>query len=70
MFNSFQRPAGREYTITVTLLAVALIFIPALASVVAAVELLACSGSECALFDCGMDPLEEVSDALPFCDCR
>ena len=33
MFTSFQRPAGREYTITVTLLAVALIFIPALASV-------------------------------------
>jgi hypothetical protein len=33
MFNSFQRPPGREYTVTITLLAVALIFIPALAAV-------------------------------------
>jgi hypothetical protein len=33
MFNSFQQPAGREYTVTIALLAVALIFIPALAAI-------------------------------------
>jgi hypothetical protein len=33
MFNSFQHPAGREYTVTIALLAVALIFIPALAAI-------------------------------------
>lgn len=33
MFHSFQRPAGREYTVTIALLAAALIFIPALVAV-------------------------------------
>ena len=33
MFDSFQHPAGREYTTTVALLAAAFIFIPALVAV-------------------------------------
>ena len=33
MFHSFERPEGREYTVTIALLAAALIFIPALVAV-------------------------------------
>jgi hypothetical protein len=33
VFHSFQRPVGREYTVTLALLAAALIFIPALVAV-------------------------------------
>ena len=33
MFDSFLHPAGREYTVTVALLAAAFIFIPALVAV-------------------------------------
>ena len=64
MFDSSQHSAGREYTVTVALLAVALIFIPALVAVSQPWSYSPASGSECALFDCGMDPLEEVSNGL------
>ena len=70
MFNSFQRPAGSRIHRHNHPTCRGLDFHPSLGCCLAVVELLACSGSECALFDCGMDPLEEVSDGLPFRDCR
>ena len=69
MFDSFQRPAGREYTVTIALLAVALIFIPALAAVSQSWSYFAALGASVLCLTVAWIHWKGLG-RLPFRDCR